>query len=115
MGLVCVTGVMGTATRPARRVRAVRDTSDIVSLLAGKRSANEYRTDVRGKWPFSSVLRVGVRQYRSFDSGASNYCEEQACGRASSTCSKRGKLLRTDRSRSRNSRGLSLIHISEPT
>ena len=37
-GLVCATGVIGTATRPARNVRAVRDTSDIVSLLAGKES-----------------------------------------------------------------------------
>jgi hypothetical protein len=37
-GLVCVTGVIGTATRPASNVRAVRDTRDIMSLLAGRES-----------------------------------------------------------------------------
>ncbi len=32
------TGVNGTATRPANSVRAVRETSDMVSLLAGNES-----------------------------------------------------------------------------
>jgi len=35
-GLVCVIGVIGTATRPATSVRAVRDAINMVSLLAEK-------------------------------------------------------------------------------
>src|SRR5450755_2424489 len=53
LGLVCVTGVMGTATRPARRVRAERDTNDIVSLLRRTKPRIGYGTRIRRKDGYS--------------------------------------------------------------